>query len=428
MSSDPPPWTPGTAELSLGPDGSPENPLLVLSLDQWETASPDRIARTAASLSASLRLTIGVLRHPPTPALAPLLRALTLTLVASETTPSTTVSASRGSSMPRSRLDVSAGAPPSADSVTATIPGSPSPSPRRRPTTPNSQRSPGAAVEGDALADQASADLDLFIVECPDVDEALTRLRAAVERSPRASVALGRLLRQTPDLDTVSGLAAEAVTYSMLLSGTEFARWLSERGSPRAEAASDRPLVRVDRDGDRLEILLDHPERRNALSFRLREELLEAVGLVAYDPEIAKVDLRGAGPAFCSGGDLDEFGTATDLTAAYLVRLERAPWRVIDAVRDRVTAHVHGACIGAGMEMAAFAGAVIAAPDTVFRLPEIDMGLVPGAGGTVSVPRRIGRWRAAWLMLTGLPLDARTALRWGLVDALDHRPDTASMR
>lgn len=140
------------------------------------------------------------------------------------------------------------------------------------------------------------------------------------------------------------------------------------------------------------------------------------------------MDLRGAGPAFCSGGDLDEFGTATDLTAAYLVRLERAPWRVIDAVRDRVTAHVHGACIGAGMEMAAFAGAVIAAPDTVFRLPEIDMGLVPGAGGTVSVPRRIGRWRAAWLMLTGLPLDARTALRWGLVDALDHRPDTASMR
>jgi enoyl-CoA hydratase/carnithine racemase len=68
--------------------------------------------------------------------------------------------------------------------------------------------------------------------------------------------------------------------------------------------------------------------------------------------------------------------------------------------------------------MAASAGRVVAAPDAFFALPEVPMGLVPGAGGSVSVPHRIGRWRSAWLMLTGDPLPATTALRWGLVDEI----------
>jgi enoyl-CoA hydratase/carnithine racemase len=81
-----------------------------------------------------------------------------------------------------------------------------------------------------------------------------------------------------------------------------------------------------------------------------------------------------------------------------------------------VTVFAHGACVGAGTEITAYAGTVVAAPDAFFALPEVRMGLVPGAGGSVSVPRRVGRWRAAWLMLTGDRLPAGTALRWGLVD------------
>lgn len=95
------------------------------------------------------------------------------------------------------------------------------------------------------------------------------------------------------------------------------------------------------------------------------------------------------------------------------------PWRLIDRVRDRVTVRVHGAAVGAGIEMAAFAGRLVASPETFFLLPEVEMGLVPGAGGTVSVPRRIGRWRAAWMMLSGARIDTPTALRWGLVDEID---------
>ena len=116
--------------------------------------------------------------------------------------------------------------------------------------------------------------------------------------------------------------------------------------------------MRVSRDGGRLSIVLNDPARRNAFSAALREALLDALLVGEADETIESVELSGAGPAFCSGGDLDEFGTADDLVAAYLVRLSRAPWRVIDRIAAKVTVLAHGACIGAGTEMAAYAGRV----------------------------------------------------------------------
>ena len=74
--------------------------------------------------------------------------------------------------------------------------------------------------------------------------------------------------------------------------------------------------------------------------------------------------------------------------------------------------------LGSGLEMAAYCGRVQASPDTVFGLPELSLGLIPGAGGTVSITRRIGRWRTAYLVLSGSRIDPATALRWGLVDAV----------
>lgn len=85
-----------------------------------------------------------------------------------------------------------------------------------------------------------------------------------------------------------------------------------------------------------------------------------------------------------------------------------------------VTVHLHGACVGAGSELSGFATNVRAAPDTTFRLPEISMGLIPGAGGTVSIPRRIGQGRTAWMALTGPPSTPPTALNWNLVDVIDR--------
>jgi enoyl-CoA hydratase/carnithine racemase len=150
----------------------------------------------------------------------------------------------------------------------------------------------------------------------------------------------------------------------------------------------------------------------------MRDALVDAFELVRADSSITRVHLRGEGPSFCSGGDLDEFGTFDDPASAHLIRLQQSAGRAIDAVGARVTAHLHGACVGSGIELPAFAAEVVADPATFVSLPEVMLGLVPGAGGTVSLPRRIGRHRTARLGLTGERIDAATALAWGLVDRI----------
>jgi enoyl-CoA hydratase/carnithine racemase len=146
---------------------------------------------------------------------------------------------------------------------------------------------------------------------------------------------------------------------------------------------------------------------------------LTAALQAAFDPAVTRVVVRGAGRSFCSGGDLDEFGTRPDPATAHLVRLTRSAARLVHRLGAKVEFELHGWCIGAGIELPSFAGTVRAAADTSIVLPEVRFGLVPGAGGTVSLPRRIGRQRTAWLGLTGSTLDATTALEWGLVDALE---------
>jgi enoyl-CoA hydratase/carnithine racemase len=150
----------------------------------------------------------------------------------------------------------------------------------------------------------------------------------------------------------------------------------------------------------------------------MRDALCDAFELVELDPTITEVHICGDGPSFCSGGDLDEFGTAIDAGAAHLLRIDRSVGRRIHDHADRVTAHLHGACIGAGIELSAFAARVVAVPDAVIGLPEVAMGLIPGAGGTISLPRRIGRHRTAYLALSGTRIGAELAQRWGLVDSV----------
>jgi enoyl-CoA hydratase/carnithine racemase len=251
-------------------------------------------------------------------------------------------------------------------------------------------------------------------VEEPRV--AFNQLSDAVAAAPQAAIVLNQLLRSTAELDVRAGLAAEAAAYSTLLAGPEYGAWLTKHGGPHDIARSEEP-VRVERSGEQVVITMSRPERRNALDVTMREALVEALAIAHAAPEV-QVTLRGDGPDFSSGGDLDEFGSAIDVVSAYLVRLDRHPGWAIHQVRDRVTAHLHGACIGAGIEMPAFAGHVIAAPDTYVVLPEVSMGLIPGAGGTVSLTKRIGRWRTAWLALSGARLDTDTALAWGLVDEI----------
>ena len=246
-------------------------------------------------------------------------------------------------------------------------------------------------------------------------DMALVDVARVVHEWPVASVALAVLLRGAERRSVADGLVAESAVYSVLQAGPEFARWRQTRPG-RARSADEGPAVRVEREGERLVVTLSRPHVHNAFSARMRDELVEALAIAQSDSSISLVVLAGDGPSFSSGGDLDEFGSRPDPATAHVVRLERSPARAMAAVGPRVEARLHGACMGAGIELAAFGGRVVATSDAAIGLPEVTLGLIPGAGGTVSVTRRIGRHRTALLALTGKTIDAATASEWGLVD------------
>ena len=249
-------------------------------------------------------------------------------------------------------------------------------------------------------------------------DAELPAIAENIQANPIASLAMVQLLRQNATLSIHQGLIAESQVYSMLQSGPEFGNWLLHRKRPKAAEPNDEPAVELLRDGSRLHITLNRPERRNAFSAEMRDGLAEALQVTLVDSSIAEVILRGAGPAFCSGGDLAEFGTLPDPATAHAIRSTRNPARLLARCADRVRCEVQGACVGAGVELPAFTARVRAKRDAYFWLPEVSMGLVPGAGGTVSLPRRIGRQRTNYFALSQRRIDVETALRWGLVDEL----------
>jgi hypothetical protein len=252
----------------------------------------------------------------------------------------------------------------------------------------------------------------------PWVEGSLGDLASAVDGSPVAAVTLVQVLRINENLPVREGLVVESLAYSTLQHGAQFRAWLDAR-PPRGGRPEEGEPVALERIGDRLEVVLQRPGVHNALNAAMRDALIEALAVVAADPAIVDVHLRGAGPSFCSGGDLDEFGAARDAAAAHVLRVDRSVGRLVHEHATRMTTHLHGSCIGAGIEIGAFASEVLARDDTTIRLPEVAMGLIPGAGGTVSIPRRIGRHRTAHLALTGASIDAATALRWGLIDHIE---------
>jgi enoyl-CoA hydratase/carnithine racemase len=264
---------------------------------------------------------------------------------------------------------------------------------------------------------------DRRVVTVPSVPEAVAELTDRCQRWPQAAAVCDDVLRAVdPKAPAFAGVITESLAYSTLQSGPEFAGWLARRG-PATVAHIPEP-VRADRDGHRLNIRFNRPQRHNAFSTDARAALLEALEVARLDPSVNEVVLSGNGPSFCSGGDLAEFGTFADPASAHLARTRHSPALVLDELTARLgracRAEVHGRVLGSGLEMAAYCGWVRAHPDTVLGLPELSLGLIPGAGGTVSISRRIGRWRTAYLVLSGRTIDAPTALRWGLVDEITN--------
>jgi enoyl-CoA hydratase len=252
-------------------------------------------------------------------------------------------------------------------------------------------------------------------------------LTRSVAAAPQAAMILVQLLRSTEALEPERALLFESLAYATLQGGGEFRRWLSSASRPTvADRAAATPAVLLERRGARLAVCLNRPERRNALSVDMRDALIEALELVLADEGIAEVVISGAGKCFSSGGDLSEFGSTADVALAHTVRSVQSVPLLLARCAGRLTFRVHGAAVGAGAEIAAFGARVEACEDAFFQLPELRYGLIPGCGGCVSIPRRIGRVRAGYLALSGCRLNARTALNWGLVDALYDFPTTTS--
>jgi 1,4-dihydroxy-2-naphthoyl-CoA synthase len=240
-----------------------------------------------------------------------------------------------------------------------------------------------------------------------------------IRRSPLAAMTFVQVLRVTEHMAVEQALVVESLAYAVLQSGPEFRRWLDGRTPRTRPRANDSgPPVLVERNGENIEIRLNRPARRNSMSVEMRDGLCEALQLVVADRSIDRVRIAGNGKCFSAGGDLDEFGTVPDVATGHAIRSLRLPAAVLLQCVERVEFHVHGACIGAGAELPAFGRRVHAARDAFFQLPEIRLGLVPGAGGCVSIPRRIGRQRAAYMGLSAKRIDAPTALAWGLVDSM----------
>lgn len=238
----------------------------------------------------------------------------------------------------------------------------------------------------------------------------------AVKEQPLAAAILVQLLRVLPSLSLADGLTAESLAYAALQGSTAHSDWIARRPQPLAGSAPG--TVSLSREDDDLLATLDRPDAGNAIDRPMRDALHEAFALVNIDDSIARITLRGRGKAFSLGADLGEFGTTTDPATAHMIRRQTLPAREAIRCADRFFVEIDGACIGAGLELAAFASRITATRSSWFQLPELAMGIIPGAGGCVSLTRRIGRQRTALMVLSGRRIGARQALDWGLIDAL----------
>lgn len=268
-----------------------------------------------------------------------------------------------------------------------------------------------------ALIDKHCALYDGLDIALTDEAE-MAKVYQRICRYPQASAVLTQTTRLTSHLPMSQALIAESLAYATLQGGQSFSDWLKKQATTPKPDPSDVP-VSLRRCGANLYITLCSPSTRNALSVAMRDGLSEAFALVATDTTIESAIVSAQGPCFSAGGDLTEFGTCKDVSQAHQIRQLQMPAGHMVDHANRYTFKLHGACIGAGIELPAFGKHVVAHSQTYFRLPEVEMGLIPGAGGCVSIPRRIGRHRTNLLAVTGEPLAATQALAWGLIDEID---------
>ena len=164
-------------------------------------------------------------------------------------------------------------------------------------------------------------------------------------------------------------------------------------------------------------VTLNRPRFLNAYNIQMRDDLFEVLNAIRDDDEVRVALVKGAGEkAFCAGADLSEFLTAPPPVAARRIRFDRDVWGLFLSIPQPLIAVLHGYVLGSGIEMALCCDLRIAADDAQFGLPEVELGIIPAAGGTQTLPRAVGRGNALDMLLTGHWIDAREAERIKLVN------------
>jgi enoyl-CoA hydratase/carnithine racemase len=231
-----------------------------------------------------------------------------------------------------------------------------------------------------------------------------------IKKAPLTAMVLVQHLRASEQLSLEDALVAESFAYATVQKGPDFLTWLAGYTPPAdLQSASEQPLE-IEIDGNTLALRFNDPATLNSIGIKMRDALA--------NPDFSKITLTGKGRVFSTGGEIGEFGEVTDPATAHWVRSLRLPaWRMA-RLRDRLDIHVNGAAVGAGCEILGFASKITASPKAWFRLPELKYGLIPGAGGTASLPKRIGRQKTAFMALSMQKIRAQTALDWGLIDEI----------
>jgi enoyl-CoA hydratase len=163
-------------------------------------------------------------------------------------------------------------------------------------------------------------------------------------------------------------------------------------------------------------ITINRPEKRNALSIQIREEGANLLDELRKDESVGVVVFTGAGEkAFIAGADIGEFAGRTSITQRD-VMMSRSLFTAIDTFPKPVIAMINGFCLGGGCELALACDIRIASETASFGQPEINLGIIPGGGGTQRLTRLVGEGKAMELILTGEIIDAKTAYSIGLVN------------
>ncbi len=175
-------------------------------------------------------------------------------------------------------------------------------------------------------------------------------------------------------------------------------------------------------------ITLNRPKALNAVNIRMRDELYEVLPAIKDDDEVLVAIVKGAGErAFSAGADISEFGTTPSQNIARQIRWERDLWGMFLGVTKPMIAAIGGFALGAGIEMSMCCDIRIASDDSQFGLPEVNLGMVPTAGGSQTMARLVLQGHVSELVLTGDRIDAAEALRIGLINHVVPRTQLFSV-